>query len=78
MEMDGTAFASPLPLYIPPRKPDEKLVTESKDAKYGTFTPLLSESVRFIGGNLGNILQLKFMDNYFNDRKNYLLFSLVK
>ena len=45
MEIDGETFSSLLPQYIPPRKRDAKPVTDSKDSKYGTFTPLLLELV---------------------------------
>jgi len=71
MEIDGATFPSPLPPYIPPKKPYEKLVKESKDAKYDIFTTLMLESMLFNGETLGMILQLKFTDYDFNDRKKY-------
>lgn len=71
-------FPSPLPLYISPRKLDAKLVRELKDAKYGTFTPLLPESVLISGEIIGKVLQLKFTDYDFNDRKKYPQFSPKK
>jgi len=60
-----------LPSYIPPRKTNTKLAKDTKDAKYGTFTPLFPEDMLFEGEILGNILQLRFIDNNFNDRTKY-------
>lgn len=49
METQGPTFPSPLPPYIPLRKPNAKLVKDSKDANFGTFTPLLPYEVPFMG-----------------------------
>jgi len=54
MEICGVEFFS-LPPYILLRKPNEKPVKESKDVKYGTFTPLLPEAIPFLGEVLGKI-----------------------
>lgn len=75
METYGAVFPLLLPPYIPPRKPNEKLVKELKHAKYGTFTPLLSESVQFTRETLLKILQLKFMEYDFNDINKYPQFT---
>lgn len=69
-------FTSSLPSDIPLRKPNSKPVKDSKDAKYGTFTPLLSEVVSFSREILGKISQLKFIDYDFNDHKKYPQFAL--
>lgn len=60
-------FILPLPSYILLRKSNAKPVKDAKDVKYGKFTPLLPEDVLFEGDILGNIPQLKFTDNNFND-----------
>ena len=78
MEINGATFPSPLPPYIPSRKLDTKPVKESKDAKYGTFTPLFSKSVPFTRETLGKIPQLKFMDYDFNEKNKYPQFTLEK
>lgn len=75
METGGEAFPSPLPPHIPLKKPNAKLVKDSKDEKFGTFTPLLPEKVPFNGELLVKILQLKFVDYDFNDRKKYPQFA---
>ena len=78
MEIDGTTFPSPLTPYIPLRKMKAKPVKELKDMKYGTFTPLFLESVRFTRETLGQILQLKFAYYNFNDRNKYPQFARKK
>jgi len=55
-EEGGAVVISPLPSYIPPRKLNVKPTRDAKDAKYGTFTPLLSEDVLFAREILGKIL----------------------
>ena len=70
-EEGGAMFISPLPSYISLRKPSAKPVKDSKDVKYGTFTPLFPEVVAFSGDILGKIPKLKFTDYDFNDRNKY-------
>lgn len=75
METEGATISSPLPPYFPPRKPNAKLVKDSKDVKYETFTPLLPEKVPFEGQLLGKIPQLKFTNSDFNDWNKYPHFA---
>jgi len=64
-------FSSPLSLYFPQRKSNAKPVKDNKDARYGTFTPLLLQNIPFEGELLGKIPQLKLEDYEFNDQNQY-------
>lgn len=64
--------------FILSRKSNAKLVKDSKDAKSGTFIPLLPEEVPYMGELLGKIPHLKFIDYDFNDRKKYPQFTLER
>jgi len=57
------------------RKLNDEPIEDSKDEKYGTFKLLFSKEVSFEGEILKEISQLKFIDNYFNDRMKYPQFA---
>ena len=64
-----------LPPYMPPRKPNSKMVKEPKDGKFDMFTPLLLEEVQFEGEVLGRIPQLNMEDWDFNNQRKYPQFE---
>lgn len=70
METEGVAFF-PLPPYIPSRKRNEKLVKDSNDENFSTFTPILPKNILFVGELHGKIPQWKFIYYDLNDRKKY-------
>lgn len=71
MEIESTTIPSPLPPYLPPKKPNAKPIRDSKDVKCGAFTPLILEKIPFEGELLRTIPQWNFKDNNFKDQKKY-------
>lgn len=78
MEIEGTKTPFVLPPYMPPIKLSAKPIKDPKDAKFGTFTPLLPKEVSFDDEVLGKIPHLKMEDLDFNDQRKYPKFELSR
>lgn len=68
MEKEDEDIPVVLPPYMPPKKPNAKLVKEPKEGKTSTYTPLLQGEVPIDGEVLGKIPQLNMEDWDFKDR----------